>query len=108
VISGLYYRRKTQAQGDGRWLVPKKMHRLAYWAGSLKMRLGPGRAGYLVTVRYPLPSCISVYEKSGGLPPDGLFPAAQHHRALGVSRSRAAGVSAGADPRDGLVSTPCA
>lgn len=82
VISGLYYRRKTQAQSDGRWLVPKKMHRMVYWAGSLKMLLGQGRADYLVTVRHPLPSCISAWEKSGGLPPDGLFPAAQPRSAI--------------------------
>src|SRR5699024_4289739 len=65
-----------------RWLVPKKMHMLVHWAESMKMLLGQNRADYLVTIRHPLPTCISVYEKSGGLPDNGLFPAVQPRSAI--------------------------
>ncbi len=82
VISNLYYRSKTTPQADGHWLAPKKMHRLVHWAGSFKMLLGQGQADYLVTVRHPVPTCVSVYEKSGGLPKDGLFPAARPRSAI--------------------------
>ena len=75
VISHLYYRHKTGGSADGHWLVPKKMHKAIHWAGSLKMLLGRGAADYLVTVRHPAPTCVSVYEKSGGLPAGGCFPA---------------------------------
>ncbi|MDA3877893.1 MAG: hypothetical protein PF483_12485 [Halothiobacillus sp.] len=75
VISNLYYRNKTEKQPDGRWLAPKKFHKIVSWAGSFKMLLGQGRADYLVTIRHPVPTCVSVYEKSGGLTADGLFPA---------------------------------
>lgn len=30
-------------------------------------------AEYIVTLRHPLAACISTYEKSGGLAPNGLF-----------------------------------
>lgn len=75
VIANLYYRSKTARLGDGRWLAPKKFHKIVSWAGSFKMLLGQGRADYLMTLRHPVPTCISVYEKSGGLPEDGRFPA---------------------------------
>lgn len=74
VIASLYYQRKTIRHPHGYWLAPKKFHKIVNWAGSLKMLLGPDRADYLVTIRHPLPTAISIYEKSGGLPPDGLFP----------------------------------
>lgn len=82
VISSLYFKRKTQPQLDGRWLAPKKMHKMVDWASSFKMLLGQGRADYLVTLRHPVPTCISIYEKSGGLPANGLFPAAQPRSAI--------------------------
>ncbi|HEU0195716.1 MAG TPA: hypothetical protein VFQ88_00695 [Nevskiaceae bacterium] len=82
VISNYYYRTKTQPRPDGRWLVPKKMHMLVYWAESLKMLLGQDRADYLVTLRHPVPTAISCYEKSGGLPDDGLFPAVKPRSAI--------------------------
>lgn len=82
VISNFYFRTRTQPQSDGRWLVPKKMHMLVYWASSLKMLFGQGRADYLVTVRHPVPVCVSVYEKSGGYPADGRFPAANPRSAI--------------------------
>ncbi|APZ42467.1 hypothetical protein [Acidihalobacter ferrooxydans] len=75
VISSLYYQRKTAPHTDGTWLIPKKMHKLVYWGASFKMLLGQGRADYLTTVRHPVPTAISIYEKSGGLPEDRRFPA---------------------------------
>lgn len=75
VISNLYYQKKTVKHTHGYWLAPKKMHKLVNWAGSFKMLLGQGRADYLVTIRNPLPTAISIYEKSGGLPDDRRFPA---------------------------------
>ncbi|WP_298286241.1 hypothetical protein [Acidocella sp.] len=75
VIANLYYRRKTVRHPHGYWLAPKKFHKIVNWAGSFKMLLGPGRADYLVTIRNPLPTAISIYEKSGGFPEGGLFPA---------------------------------
>lgn len=82
VISNLYYQKKTVRHPHGYWLAPKKMHKLVHWAGSFKMLLGQGQADYLVTIRNPLPTAISIYEKSGGLPEDGLFPALQPRSAI--------------------------
>lgn len=74
VIAHLYYHRKSPCQPNGLWLIPKKMHKLVHWAGSFKMLLGQGAADYLITVRHPVPTAISIYEKCGGLPADGRFP----------------------------------
>ncbi len=74
VISNLYYQRKARRHPHGYWLSPKKMHKLINWGGSFKMLLGEGKADYFVTIRNPLPTAISIYEKSGGLPEDRLFP----------------------------------
>jgi len=74
VIANLYYQIKSKRQDDGIWLAPKKMHKMVSWAGSFKMLLGQGHSDYLVTLRHPLPAAISVSEKSGGLPENGLFP----------------------------------
>ena len=82
VIANLYYQIKTKPQADGTWLAPKKMHKIINWAGSFKMLLGQGKSDYLVTIRNPLPTAISIYEKSGGLPNDRLFPARQPRSAI--------------------------
>ncbi len=74
VIANYYYQLKSAQQDNGIWLAPKKMHKMVSWAGSFKMLLGQGHSDYLVTVRHPLPAAISVAEKSGGYPADGLFP----------------------------------
>ncbi|MHB1567505.1 MAG: hypothetical protein ACYCXG_12485 [Acidiferrobacter sp.] len=66
VISKHWYRQTTQPLPDGRWLVPKKFHKVAYWGGNLRMLLAPNHAQYVVTVRHPVPTCLSVIEKSGG------------------------------------------
>ena len=82
VLAHLYYRRRTEPQPGGFWLAPKKMHKMVSWAGSFKMLLGQGRADYLMTVRHPVPACISIYEKCGGLPQDGRFPMAAPRSAI--------------------------
>jgi len=74
VIANYYYQLKSARQPSGLWLAPKKMHKLINWGGSFKMLLGQGAADYLVTLRHPLLAGISVAEKSGGYPEDGLFP----------------------------------
>ncbi|WP_407492455.1 hypothetical protein [Pseudooceanicola sp. MF1-13] len=75
VISNLYYQLQTKGLGNNLWLAPKKMHKIVGWASSFKMLLGQGRADYIVTLRHPVPTAISIYEKSGGRPTYGLFPA---------------------------------
>ena len=52
--------------------VPKKATKAAYQGGFFDRVFGPN-AEYLITLRHPVPACISTYEKSGGLPPGGRF-----------------------------------
>ncbi|WP_338467642.1 hypothetical protein RXV95_03540 [Novosphingobium sp. ZN18A2] len=82
VLANLYYQRNTDRRSDGFWLAPKKMHKIVFWASSFKMLLGQGRADYLVTLRHPVPACISIYEKCGGLPADGRFPVSAPRSAI--------------------------
>jgi hypothetical protein len=82
VIASLYYQKKSARHPHGYWLAPKKMHKIVYWGGSFKMLLGDGRADYLVTIRNPLPTAISIFEKSGGPPADLRFPARQTRSAI--------------------------
>jgi hypothetical protein len=55
-------------------IVPKKLTKSVY-AGSFFNALLGEKAEYLITIRHPIASCVSTYEKSGGLPADGLFTA---------------------------------
>jgi len=57
---------------DGKIIVPKKATKAAYNGAFFKTVFGAD-AEYIVTLRHPLAACISTYEKSGGLPVDGLF-----------------------------------
>ncbi len=50
--------------------VPKKATKAAYVPGLFRSVFGR-KAEYIVTVRHPVPCCISSYEKSGGLPREG-------------------------------------
>ncbi len=59
---------------DGRVVVPKKMTKAVYAAGVVHAALGP-LTEVLVTVRHPVPACVSTYETGGGLPADGRFAA---------------------------------
>ncbi len=56
----------------GKIAVPKKLTKAAY-AGALFHRVLGDMAEHIVTVRHPVASCVSTYDKSGGLPADGRF-----------------------------------
>lgn len=77
VLSKLYWRQKTKLTENQTYLVAKKIHKAVYAGQGFKTLFIPGQADYLLTVRNPLPVAISIYEKSGGLPEDGKFPAKQ-------------------------------
>jgi hypothetical protein len=53
-------------------IVPKKATKAAYHGAFFNAVFGPG-AEYVITLRHPVAACISTYEKSTGLPGDGLF-----------------------------------
>ena len=61
-----------RSQHAGKIVVPKKLTKSAYAGGFFHRVLG-AQAEYLLTVRHPAASCVSTYEKSGGLPADGRF-----------------------------------
>ena len=52
--------------------VPKKATKAAYAPGLFQSVLGTGAEG-IITVRHPVPSCISTFESAGGLPADHRF-----------------------------------
>ena len=56
----------------GKIVVPKKTPKAVYAAGLFGTALGASTEG-IITVRHPVPACISTYEAAGGLPGDGLF-----------------------------------
>jgi len=56
----------------GKIIVPKKLTKGTYAGGFFHRVLGESVENVL-TVRHPVTSCISTYEKSGGLPDDGRF-----------------------------------
>jgi hypothetical protein len=57
---------------DGRIVVPKKLTKAVY-AGGLYHRVLGEDAEHVLTVRHPVASCVSTYDKSGGIPADGRF-----------------------------------
>lgn len=57
---------------NNRVIVPKKATKAAYHGAFFNAILGP-KTEYIITLRHPVSSCISTYEKSTGLPPDGKF-----------------------------------
>lgn len=57
---------------SGKVVVPKKLTKGTYAGGFFHRILGES-VEHVLTVRHPVTSCISTYEKSGGLPPDGRF-----------------------------------
>lgn len=57
---------------SGKIPVPKKLLKGTYAGGFFHHILGQSVENIL-TVRHPVASCISTYEKSGGLPSDGRF-----------------------------------
>lgn len=56
----------------GKIVVPKKLLKGSYAGGFFHQILGES-VEHILTVRHPVTSAISAYEKSGGLPEDGLF-----------------------------------
>jgi hypothetical protein len=56
----------------GKIVVPKKLTKGTYAGGFFHRILGQAVENIL-TVRHPVTSCISTYEKSGGMPGDGKF-----------------------------------
>ena len=66
------YFSKSRRLENSRVVVPKKASKAAYQGAFLNSILG-GDTEYIVTIRHPVTSCISTYEKSGGLPADGKF-----------------------------------
>jgi hypothetical protein len=66
------YFAKSRIMG-GHIIVPKKAFNAAYQGAFFNRILGPATE-YIVTLRHPVTSCISTYEKSNGmLPKDGRF-----------------------------------
>ena len=59
-------------QHSGKIVVPKKLTKGIYAGGFFPRVLGDGTE-HIVTVRHPVASCVSTYDKSGGLPADGRF-----------------------------------
>lgn len=57
---------------SGKIVVPKKLTKGSYAGGFFHRVLGAAVEN-IFTVRHPVTSCISTYEKSGGWPADGLF-----------------------------------
>jgi hypothetical protein len=57
---------------DGRIVVPKKATKAAYHGAFFLNIWGPD-SEIIITLRHPVAACISTYEKSTGLPPDGMF-----------------------------------
>jgi hypothetical protein len=57
---------------SGKIIVPKKLTKGTYAGGFFHRILGAAVENIL-TVRHPVTSCISTYEKSGGFPEDGRF-----------------------------------
>jgi hypothetical protein len=67
----LFYRQASATETQ-QLVVPKKLTKAAY-AGEFVREYFGEDATYFVTIRNPLSSCISTFEKSGGLPEDESF-----------------------------------
>ena len=57
---------------DDHIVVPKKATKAAYAPGLFQSVLGDGAEG-VITIRHPVPSCISTFESAGGLPANHRF-----------------------------------
>ncbi|MBI2383336.1 MAG: hypothetical protein HYV18_04615 [Gammaproteobacteria bacterium] len=57
---------------SGKVVVPKKLTKGIYAGGFFHRVLGEA-VDHIFTLRHPVASCISTYEKSGGLPANGRF-----------------------------------
>ncbi len=70
VMVDLFFGKSTPH--NGKVIVPKKATKFAYQGAFFNDIFSP-HIEYVVTLRHPIPACISTYEKSGGLPPDEKF-----------------------------------
>lgn len=57
---------------EDRMVVPKKATKAVYAPGLFQSVLGASAEG-IITIRHPVPACISTFEAAGGLPADGRF-----------------------------------
>lgn len=57
---------------SGKIVVPKKLTKGIYAGGYFHRVLGQA-VEHILTLRHPAAACVSTYEKSGGLPPGGVF-----------------------------------
>jgi len=64
----MYFRSNTT---DVPIKVPKKLTKGVYSGGLFNSVFGDS-AEYVITIRHPIASCVSTYEKSGGFPSDGF------------------------------------
>jgi hypothetical protein len=71
VMVDLFFERSSSAR-DGLVIPNKGFKRGLSWRFFYNHILGPN-AEFILTLRHPVASCISTYEKSGGLPLDGRF-----------------------------------
>ena len=60
------------ARHEDHIVVPKKATKAAYAPGLFQSVLGAGAEG-VITIRHPVPACISTFESAGGLPADHRF-----------------------------------
>lgn len=72
IMSDWYFRNLKPT--DGLKTIVKKGTKMIYMADFFRETFGT-LTEWVIAVRHPVASCISTYEKSGGLPEDGLFPA---------------------------------
>ncbi len=72
MVMAAYFGNNMQAT-EGRILLPKKFCKAVYAGSFVNEVLGPS-AHYIVSIRHPVAAAISLYEQSGCLPADALFP----------------------------------
>ncbi|OFC38291.1 hypothetical protein [Acidithiobacillus caldus] len=74
VMADYFFREQLQRPVDGLPTLVKKATKMVYMGNFFRETFGP-LAEWVVIVRHPVPACVSLYEKAGGVPEDGLFPA---------------------------------
>lgn len=72
VMSDFFFRNQVRPL-EGLPTFVKKATKMVYMGSFFRETFGP-LAEWIVIVRHPVPACVSLYEKAGGLPADGLFP----------------------------------
>ncbi len=72
IMADYYFRDRPAVAGLPTFV--KKGTKMVYLGPFFRETFGP-HAEWVVIVRHPVPACVSLYEKAGGLPDNGLFPA---------------------------------